>query len=417
MTTQELFQRLALALAIGLLIGVERGWQEREGKPGSRAAGIRTYALIGLLGGIWGLIAKSVGASVLGFAALAFAATFGFFEWRETTAAGSVSATGLVAGLLAFALGAYAVMGDMLAAGSVAVAATAILAERRLLHGFLEKLKWVELRAALMLLVMTVVLLPVLPDRTIDPWGAINPYQLWLLTILTAAISYGGYVAVRIAGGRKGLLYGGATGGLVSSTTVTWTFARLAKQQPLAQKELSAGITASWAMSLLRMSLLATILAPALAFHLAAPVAGAIAVTSLATAYFYRGSVMAGEESPLTLEDPFDLRAILRFCAMLAVVLLAAKLLSSAFGPGGVISLAAISGFADVDPITLSMAKLSRDSGVVGYAALAILTAAGTNLVAKCALAVFFGGLRFALPLIATAAVAALTAGAILIGY
>src|SRR5262249_41882723 len=213
---------------------------------GSRAAGIRTFALIGLLGGVWGLLARAGGNVVLlGFGALGFAGWFGFFEWREAQSQGSFSATGLVAGLLAFALGAYAILGDKAAAGSAAVAATVILAERQALHGFLERLKWVELRAALILLVMTFVLLPVLPDRAIDPWGAINPYQLWLLTVLTAAISYAGYIAVKLAGARKGLLYAGATGGLVSSTTVTWTFARLAGQYPKGQSEFAAGIVAS----------------------------------------------------------------------------------------------------------------------------------------------------------------------------
>src|SRR5690242_12371341 len=128
MTTLDLFQRLALALAIGLLFGVERGWQERERKPGSRAAGIRTFALIGLLGGVWGLLVPLAGAVTLGFAAMGFAIGFTFFEWRETRASGGFSATGLVAGLLAFALGAYAALGNPIAAGSAAVAATFILA-------------------------------------------------------------------------------------------------------------------------------------------------------------------------------------------------------------------------------------------------------------------------------------------------
>src|ERR1041385_7129816 len=126
MTTPEIIQRLALALAIGLLLGVERGWQEREWKPGSRAAGIRTHALIGVLGGVWALLSKTLGATILGFAALAFAATFALFEYRELKAQKSASATGFVAALLAFALGAYAVLGDMVAAGSAAVAATVL---------------------------------------------------------------------------------------------------------------------------------------------------------------------------------------------------------------------------------------------------------------------------------------------------
>ena len=409
----DLFERLALALAIGLLFGVERGWQEREAKDGSRAAGIRTFTLIGLLGGIWALLAGHASGAVLGFAALAFSGWFGFFEWREESAQGRHSATGFVAGLLAFALGAYAILGDKAAAGSAAIAATFILAERRALHGFLEKLKWVELRAALLLLVMTFVLLPVLPDRTVDPWGAINPHQLWLFSILTAGVSYAGYIAVEFAGARNGLLYAGAAGGLVSSTTVTWTFARMARAYGQGHTDVAAGIIASWTVSLIRMTSIATVLAPALAFPLGAPVGAAACVTLAGLALLYRRSVLQRTDVKLALTDPFDIWTVLQFTAVLAAVMLAAKLLSTGFGQGGLIGLAAASGLADVDPITLSMARETGTTLTAGYAAIVILVAAGANLVAKCVLAAFFGGARFSAPLAAIAALSFLAASAV----
>jgi uncharacterized membrane protein (DUF4010 family) len=413
MTMWELFARLGLALAIGLLFGIERGWQEREGKSGSRAAGIRTFALIGLLGGIWGLLAKAGGGAVLlGFGALGFAGWFGYFEWRETESQGSFSATGFVAGLLAFALGAYAVLGEKAAAGSAAVAAVAILAERRALHGFLEQLKWVELRAALMLLVMTFVLLPVLPDRTIDPWGAINPHQLWLLTILTAGVSSAGYIAVKFAGARNGLLYAGATGGLVSSTTVTWTFARLARQKSGGHSELAAGIAASWTISLIRMTAIAIVLAPVLTRPLGVPIAAGTVTTLIGAALLFRRAAHDPAEAMLELEDPFDIWMILRFTLVLALVMFAAKLLSGTVGEAGLLGLGAISGLADVDPITLSMARSAGSAVTPAEAAAVILTAAGTNLAAKCALAIFFGGFRFARPLLATAILSVAAASA-----
>ncbi|HWA88767.1 MAG TPA: DUF4010 domain-containing protein [Rhizomicrobium sp.] len=415
MTALELFERLGLAFAIGLLFGVERGWQEREAKPGARAAGIRTFTLIGLLGGVWGLLAQVTGEVVLGLAALGFACWFGFFQWREIEAAGSRSATGFVTGLLAFALGAYSILGSKAAAGSVAVAATFILAERRALHGFLERLKWVELRAALMLLVMTFVLLPVLPDRAVDPWGSINPHQLWLLSILTAGISYAGYLAIELAGARNGLLYAGAAGGLVSSTTVTWTFARMSRQGAQGNMDPAVGVLASWAVSLIRMTAIATALAPALAFPLGAPVAAAAGVTAMALVLLYRRSILQRADIKLALTDPFDIWTILQFTAVLAVVMLAAKLLSGGFGEGSLLGLAALSGLADVDPITLSMARDTGTTVTASYAAIVILVAAAANLVAKCALAVFFGGTRFAAPLIATAALGILAAGSVVL--
>jgi len=192
MDTYALLERLLLALAIGLLIGVERGWQEREVKDGGRAAGVRTYALIGLLGGICALLSAFVGNFFLGAAALAFAASLAMFEWREAVASNSSSATGLIAGLVAFVLGAYAVLGNMVVAGASGIAATIILAERQTLHAFVANLKWVELRSALILLVMSFVLLPLVPDHPVDPWGALNPRQLWLMVVISAALSYVG---------------------------------------------------------------------------------------------------------------------------------------------------------------------------------------------------------------------------------
>jgi uncharacterized membrane protein (DUF4010 family) len=399
MNTPDLLLRLALALAVGLLIGVERGWQDREKKPGMRAAGIRTFALIGILGGIWGLLAPLTGEVVLGFGALGFAVGFTLFEWRENRAAGSFSATGLVAGLLAFALGAYAALGNAIAAGSAAVAAAFILAERRALHAFLDRMSWEELRAALLLLVMTFVLLPLLPNRAVDPWQAINPHQIWLLTILIAGLSYAGYVAVRLAGGRNGLLFAGGAGGLVSSTTVTWTFARLTRQHPQATNEFLAGIVGSWSMSFLRVIGVATVVSPSLGILLAQVLGGALLLLSLATGLLYWRAGTHAEDAPLQLKDPFELGVVLRFAALLMFILLAVKIASSTFGQGGVISLAAISGAADVDPILLSMAQAAGRGVSRDDAALAILVAVAANTGAKCILAGAFGGIRVAAPL------------------
>jgi uncharacterized membrane protein (DUF4010 family) len=204
--TYTLLERLLLALAVGLLIGVERGWQERAAKDGSRAAGVRTYALIGLLGGVCALLSGFAGNFFLGLAFMALAGSLALFEWREAAANNSASATGLIAGLIAFALAAYAVLGDMVVAGASGIAATLILAERKALHAFVENLSWKELRSALLLLVMSFVFLPLLPNHPVDPWGALNPRQLWLMVVTIAALSYVGYVCVRLAGERAGLI-------------------------------------------------------------------------------------------------------------------------------------------------------------------------------------------------------------------
>jgi uncharacterized membrane protein (DUF4010 family) len=384
MNELEILQRAGLATAIGLLIGIERGWQARQARAGSRVAGIRTFALIGGLGGICGLLPGSI---TLGLCLVGFAVPFGLFEWWRARQAENFSATSFIAGLLTFVLGAYAARGSMMvaAAGGVVVAAT--LAERRVMHAFLRHLKWTELRAALVLLTMTAVLLPVLPDRTIDPWNALNPHQIWLMTVLIGAVSYAGYIAVRIAGGRRGLLFAALAGGLATSTTVTLTFARLAKQSPAALPEVMAAILAAWIVSLLRMTALAVIIAPGLLGPLGIPMGAASILLLIPAALAYRAAGKTGAQG-LTLKDPFELPLMLRFTLVLAAIMLLSKLLSS--GQSSLFALGGVSGLVDVDPITLSMAQMA---GVA-------------NGIAKSVLAVTFGGPRLGLALSASALLA-----------
>lgn len=415
--TLELFQRLGLALAIGFLIGVERGWREREGAAGSRVAGIRTFAIIGLLGGVWGALYPTVGGFALGLAAAGFAGGFTVFQWRESVVENNLSVTTLIAGLLVFALGVYAVLGNMAAAGAVGVATFALLAEREALHDFLKKVTWPELRAALVLLAMTFVLLPILPDRAIDPWGALNPYTLWLMTILIAAISYAGYVAMRMAGPRKGLLYAGAVGGLVSSTTVTLTYSQMARKAPDLARETATGIIVSWIVSLLRMTGLATIVAPVLFARLFVPIGAAVVVLAAIVLLLSRRAADGPDAPRLDLTNPFELGEVLRFGLLLAVILVAAKLLLSGFGQTGLLPLAAVTGLADVDPITLSVSRMLGASLTPAGAALAILVAGGSNIVAKTGVALVVGGPRHGLPMLVSAVLSIGAAAAMVLTF
>ncbi|MGC1861159.1 MAG: MgtC/SapB family protein, partial [Methylocystis sp.] len=149
MDTVELFQRLSVALAIGLLIGLERGWQAREDREGERSAGLRTHALASLLGAVWGAISNQTGiggAVALGIAFFIFSAAIILFRYRETSHDGTFGATTVMAAMLAFALGALAVVGDMQAAIAAGVAATGLLALKSSLHGWMRRLTWPELR-------------------------------------------------------------------------------------------------------------------------------------------------------------------------------------------------------------------------------------------------------------------------------
>ena len=274
MDVSELAMRLGLALALGFVIGLERGWKERDEGEGKRAAGLRTFSLIGLMGGIFGMLSLGGDRILLAAGFVTTSAVMAVFIWRESQREGDYSATTLVAALLTFMLGASAVLGDMRIAAGAGVVTVGLLAYKRELHGFLAHLTWDELRSGLLLAAMTFIALPLLPDRAIDPWGAINPHQLWLITILIAVVSFTGYVAVKLAGPARGLVLAAALGGLISSTVVTLTLARLAKVNSARLGLLGGSIIASGAVMMVRVLVLAGVVNLSLGKALAVPLLG-----------------------------------------------------------------------------------------------------------------------------------------------
>jgi uncharacterized membrane protein (DUF4010 family) len=393
MSMLDLAFRLGLALAIGFVIGLERGWRERDEEEGQRTAGLRTFTLIGLLGGVLGALSSEGDRSLLAAAFAILGAVLGVFLWREGQKHEDLSATTFVAALVTFALGAFAVLGDTTIAAGAAVATLLLLANKETLHGWLARITWPELRSGLLLAAMTFIALPLLPDRTIDPWQAINPHEIWLMTILIAAVSFAGYAAVKIAGPQRGLVLAATLGGLVASTAVTLSLARLARASAAHVRMLSGAILAAGAVMLLRVLAVVALLNAPLASALA-PVllAGAVA-SGLIAAVLVGGHARqpAGQSSDLVMRNPFEIGEVLRFGALLAVVMAAVALARQAYGDGGLFGVAAISGLADVDALTLSAARLDVPLTI---AADAILIAIAVNTLAKTAYAGFAGGAR-----------------------
>lgn len=192
---QQIFYRLGAALTIGLLIGVERGWKAREAEEGERVAGVRTYGLLGLLGGCVALVAEHLGTLVTGLVFIAVAGVLATAYVIINTRRGEdVGITSLVAGLLTLVFGALAVLGEMAAAAAAAVVTTLLLGFKPQLHRWVSGLKGAELQAGLKLLLISIVPLPVLPDRRYGPWQALNPYEIWWMVVLIAGISFAGYL-------------------------------------------------------------------------------------------------------------------------------------------------------------------------------------------------------------------------------
>jgi len=396
MDTFDLFQRLGLALAIGLLFGLERGWQEREVAEGGRVAGLRTFALIGLIGGICGALEPRLGGIAVGLVFTSLAAIFAAFRWLEASRDRDYGTTTVVAALLTFLLGVYAVMGDVTAAAAAAVASTILLASKRAAHEVLKRITWEELRASLILLAMSFIALPLLPDRTVDPLGALNPHDLWILTILIAAVSFIGYAAIKLIGEEKGVLAGGAIGGFVSSTATTLNYAGLARSFPAQRLNLSAGAILANLVMAIRAIVLVLIAGQEPLKLIVLPLAGfMLGSGAVAAAYIRRTAGRTHTDAPpLELKNPFEITMALKFGALLALVFLVAKWLQGIAGAKGVFMLSAIAGLADIDAMVVTSAHSASGSLGAKDAAIAILIVIVSNTFSKVVLGAVSGGMR-----------------------
>jgi uncharacterized membrane protein (DUF4010 family) len=410
----ETFQRLAMALGIGFLVGVERGWRHRDAPDGTRAAGLRTHAVIGLLGGVTGALMPTIGA--LGFLALtlAFAGAFITFKVRESIRDNDLSVTGTIAGLIVFALGAYSMWGDLRVAAAVGVVLVGLLAFKDALHDWLESITWKELRSALLILGATFIALPLLPDRAIDPWQAINPRELWLLTILVAGASFAGYVAVRVLGNDIGVLAGAAAGALVSSTVVTAELGRRVKKGETHAMVGGAAAAIAATISVARVIVLLAVTATPVVPE-AGPALVAAVLVFLAAAFALRhfDRENSGSESAQKLRSPLDLVSVFQFAVFLGAVIILGRIVADAHGQAGLLPFAATAGLADVDAVTLAAGSLVRGGLDPAIAAHAVLIAVFMNTLAKGVIAFVTGGWQYASLYFATALAATIAAVAV----
>ena len=379
----DLFQRLGVALALGLLIGIERGWHGRGMAEGQRVAGVRTFGLISLLGAIWALMAEELGEVMLALAFVAFAALVVAAHIMEARSNRDYGITTAVAALLTFALGAIAALGHLSIAAASAVVAATLLGLKPLLHHWVEQMAQRELYAIFQMLLISVVLLPVLPDQGYGPWQALNPYEIWWLVVLIAGISFVGYFAVRIAGSRRGIVLTSLFGGLASSTAVTLSLARLGKQNLTAQSLLAAGVILAAGTMFPRMLLEVSVVNRALLPSLSTPLIGMMVTSYLAVPLLLISSGREGQVRAVAIKNPFELLPALKFGLLLVVVMLAVQGFQQWFGDSGLFAVAAISGITDVDAITLSVARLARGELAGTVAVQAIVIAACVNTLIK----------------------------------
>lgn len=394
----ELLLDFTTALAIGLLIGTERGWRERDLEDIRQAAGIRTFTLTGLLGGFSALLAGHFGGWAWAVMALlvGLLAIAGYLA--DVRRSGDQGMTSEIALLATFLLGSLAVADSRLLAAGGGVVVALLLSLKESLHAALKHLNAKELSAAFKLLFISVVMLPVLPNQGYGPWQVFNPYASWWMVVLIAGLGFVAYVAVRLTGTRHGLLITALLGGLVSSTAMTLTLARMHHERRL-QPLLAAALLATSALMFPRVALEVGLVNPTLLPHLLP----ALLIATLAYAggalFYWRRSrqEQGGAPGEPPLRNPFELGPALRFAALLALILFLVEASRRYLGDVGVYLVSLLSGMADVDAITLSLAS-NAQGGVAGeVASRGIVIAVASNSLVKAALVALIGSRQLAL--------------------
>ncbi len=422
METYDLFLSLGVATAAGLLIGLEReSSAPRDGSLESFLGGSRTHPLLALVGALAALLTRQLGAGVL-VVSLAGIMAFLIASYVDDIRRGADRGlTSEAAFLASFLLGALAlsrgvvepVSRRIFVVAATAVVATLLLSAKPALHPFARRVSREDVTATLKFLIVALVVLPLLPNQEMGPLQALNPRHIGLMVLLSAGVSFLGYAAIRLLGPRRGLGLTGLIGGLASSTAVTLSLSSQARAKPRMEVPLAVGVLLASTIMFVRVLVIIAAVNPALIAPVALPLLTMLFVGLAVSLVLYRRARAAeGEASEVPLPNPFELRKALEFGLVFSLVLLGSKAATLHLGTGGTYAAGAVAGIADVDAITLSMAKLAPGEIPARVAGSAILIGVGTNTVTKGVLAAALGGWGFARRLVPAFAVI-LAAGAI----
>ena len=381
--------RLAVAGLAGLAVGIEREWSGHAAGPSARFAGVRTFFLLGLLGGLagWliqgGLIAPGV-LLLAGGAALIVSA-YVMTSRRDE----SVDGTTEVAALVVLALGAIASLGFLLITSAVASVMVLALAEKTRIHSAIDRLGERELKASLQFAVLAVVILPLLPEGPYGPYDSIRPRAIWVVVLLFSALNFAGYLISRWLGTSRGYGLTGLLGGLVSSTAVTIQFSRKSHDAPTLGRALALGVVGASTVLLPRVGIIATALQPRVGLALIPYLAPAlVAGAAVLLALYLRRSRKREGDSAEPPRNPLGLWSAIRMALAFQLVLMLVPFVRDMWGERGVLASAALVGFTDVDALTFSM---TRGGEGVALAAQAIAVGVLSNTVLKLAVAVGVG--------------------------
>jgi len=392
----------ALALAVGGAVGLER---ERHAytEHARGFGGARTFPLVALLGALLSLLSRSTGPLLLvaGLAALTALIGLGYWSVRRQGGDAHMGLTSEFSALVVFGIGALPFVETagltfpqrLLLGGALGTVVTSLLALRRPIHEFAARLSYEDMLATVRFALVAVVALPLLPDRSYGAFGVLNPFRIGVVVVLIAGISFVGYLAVRLFGTRKGLGVTTIAGGLVSSTAVTLTFAPKGRQHERILRACVLAIVLAATIMFLRVIVEVWAIRPALLNSAVVPLGAMLGVGILGCLVLWRRARGApGDEEPKGLQNPFRLRQALRLGLVYVAIRFVAAAAWDQLGSHGLLASAVLSGLADVDAITISVARMHADGLPTGVAVTAVTLASATNTLVKVGLALALGG-------------------------
>jgi uncharacterized membrane protein (DUF4010 family) len=380
---------IVIAALGGLAIGVEREWSGHATGPQARFAGVRTFTLLGGVGGIagWLWLQQAEALAIVLLAASAGLVLIAYTAASRTEIGGTTE----VGALVVLAAGTLAGIGYLGLCSAIIALTSLLLLEKSKLHTLVGRIDDAELRAAVRFAVMAVVILPLLPVGPYGPWDAFRPRQLWLFVLLFSGLSFAGYIARRMFGARRGYVVAGLLGGLISSTSVTLTFARASRDADAAHKSMAYGAIAACTVLFVRVSVAVAALNPGLLLplvtYLVWPVATGTVIVLLGIRSLRAEPGRPGEKP----RNPLQLSTALKMAALFQTVLVIIALVNRTWGDLGVTTAGAVVGLADVDALTLSMARSAGGSIAPPIAAQAIAVGTLSDALLKLTLALTIG--------------------------
>jgi uncharacterized membrane protein (DUF4010 family) len=416
MTQSELFYRFGVALVLGILVGLERQYSQ-AGETEQYFGGIRTFAFISLLGCASAMIATEYAVwffplAFIGLAAMVLA------SYLVTSAKVGVGLTTEITSLLVFICGALVYWGYLELSAALAVIVTLFLSLKVKLHALAARISQEDILATLKFAIITVIVLPLLPNRTYGPLDVLNPYNIWLMVVFISGMNFIGYVLVKVLGSQHGIGLTGLLGGLVSSTAVTLSFSQRSQKEPVLGRDFALAITVASTIMFLRVLFEAYVLNQVLAYSLLAPL-WAAAGTGLAACLYLWFSSRSHERGEVSASNPFELGPAIQFGLLFAVILFVSKAAQVYLGDTGVYLSSVLAGLTDVDAITLSMARLAGADVSYTVAARAVTLAALSNTVAKGGIAISLGSAslrRYILPIFGAVLVVGVATAFLLVG-